>query len=66
MLPFFGRNQIWGYPTFGAVGGAFGYWMSRVERKQVAILTDRKRKLLEKRARWEVPAEGGGEGVGAA
>lgn len=57
MLPFFGRNQIWGYPTYGAVGGVFGYWMTQVERKQVAILSDRKRILLEKRAKWEPQEE---------
>ena len=51
MLPFFHRKGLWGYPAFGAVGGAFGYWMTQVERKQVAILSERKRILLEKRAR---------------
>ena len=51
MLPFFHRGGLWGYPAFGAVGGAFGYWMTQVERKQVAILSERKKILLEKRAR---------------
>lgn len=51
MLPFFHRKGLWGYPAFGAVGGAFGYWMTQVERKQVAILSERKKILLEKRAR---------------
>lgn len=60
MRPFFQRDTIWAYPLFGAVGGAFGYWLQGVEERQFRILTDRRDGLLEKRRRRaEREREGG-------
>lgn len=51
MRPFFGRESLWAFPFFAAVGGSFGYWLTGVEDRQVKLLADRRDKLLEKRRR---------------
>ncbi len=51
MRPFFNRESLWAYPVFGAVGGSFGYWMMRIEHKQMRIIEERRERLLEKRQR---------------
>lgn len=45
------RQSLWVYPLFGGVGAGFGYWMMGVEERQTRILSERKERLLEKRAR---------------
>ena len=59
MRPFFNRGSLWAYPLFAGVGGSFGFWMSRVERRQLEVLADRRNKLLEKRQRRAERAERG-------
>jgi len=51
MRPFFTRDALWAYPVFAAAGGSFGYWLTGVEERQIKILSDRKKSLLEKRRR---------------
>jgi hypothetical protein len=51
MRPFFRKQELWVYPFFGGIGGSFGYWLQGVERKQMKILAERRKSLLEKRAR---------------
>jgi len=51
MRPFFNRGSLWAWPVFGGVGASFGYWYQGMSDRQKAILADRKRALLEKRAR---------------
>ena len=53
MRPFFARETLWVYPVYAATGASFGYWMTDVERRQSAILKERKSLLLEKRKRRE-------------
>jgi hypothetical protein len=53
MRPLFNKESLWAYPFYAGVGGAFGYWMMGVEQRQVAILAERRRILLEKRQRRE-------------
>ena len=53
MRPLFNKESLWVYPLFAAVGGSFGYWMTGVERRQIALLSDRRNLLLEKRKRRE-------------
>jgi hypothetical protein len=49
MRPLFARNYLWTYPVYAAVGGSFGYWLTGVESRQIAVLEERKQRLLEKR-----------------
>ncbi|CCU75214.1 NADH-ubiquinone oxidoreductase 14 kDa subunit [Blumeria hordei DH14] len=51
MRPFHDMRSLWAYPIFGGVGASFGWWIESVGVKQKALLADRKRRLLEKRAR---------------
>ena len=51
MRPFFHRANLWVYPIYAAGGASFGYWLQGVDDKQTALLTERKNRLLEKRAR---------------
>jgi len=51
MRPLFHRSYMWAYPVYAAVGGSFGYWLTGVESRQLAVLEERKQRLLEKRAR---------------
>ena len=53
MRPLFGRSYLWTYPVYAAVGGSFGYWLTGVEGRQMAVLEERKQRLLEKRAKRE-------------
>lgn len=49
MRPLFMRKNLWTYPVYAAVGGSFGYWLTGVEHRQLAVLQERKARLLEKR-----------------
>ncbi|MCJ1375740.1 hypothetical protein MMC20_006977 [Loxospora ochrophaea] len=51
MRPFFNKESLWAYPIFAGAGGAFGYWLTGVEDRQVKLLTDRRDRLMEKRRR---------------
>ncbi|KAG9250899.1 uncharacterized protein F5Z01DRAFT_677394 [Emericellopsis atlantica] len=51
MRPFFQRSNLWVYPIYAAGGASFGYWLQGVDDKQTALLTERKNRLLEKRAK---------------
>ena len=51
MRPFFNRESLWVWPLFAGVGGSFGYWLTGVEGRQMAILAERRESLLEKRRR---------------
>jgi hypothetical protein len=51
MRPFFNKESLWAYPVFAGAGASFGYWLQGVDGRQQAILSERKRSLLEKRAR---------------
>lgn len=51
MRPFFNKESLWVYPLFATVGGSFGYWLEGVEGRQLKMLAERKRILLEKRQR---------------
>ena len=51
MRSVFGRENIFAFPLFAAVGGSFGYWLTGVENRQVKLLADRRDRLLEKRRR---------------
>lgn len=51
MRPLFTRNSFWVYPVYGSIGGAFGYWLQGVERRQIAFLSERRDALHEKRRR---------------
>ncbi|OIW29611.1 hypothetical protein CONLIGDRAFT_631691 [Coniochaeta ligniaria NRRL 30616] len=51
MRPLFLRQSLWVYPLFGGVGASFGYWLEGIDQKQTAILEERKKTILEKRAR---------------
>jgi hypothetical protein len=51
MRPFLNRRDLLGFPLFGAIGASFGYWLEGVDKRQTAVLADRKQALLEKRAR---------------
>lgn len=51
MRPLFLRQSLWVYPLFGGVGASFGYWLEGIDAKQTAILEERKKTILEKRAR---------------
>ncbi|KAM6486474.1 hypothetical protein HDV62DRAFT_351018 [Trichoderma sp. SZMC 28011] len=51
MRPFFNKSSLWAYPVYAAGGASFGYWLQGVDDKQTAMLNERKRALLEKRAR---------------
>ena len=51
MRPLFLRQSLWVYPLFAGVGGSFGYWLQGIDERQTAILEERKRTILEKRAR---------------
>ncbi|KKZ62736.1 hypothetical protein EMCG_00322 [[Emmonsia] crescens] len=51
MRPLFQKQALWVYPLFATVGGSFGYWLEGVDSRQMAILAERKRSLLEKRQR---------------
>ncbi|QSS60860.1 hypothetical protein I7I51_05665 [Histoplasma capsulatum] len=51
MRPLFQKQALWVYPLFATVGGSFGYWLEGVDKRQMAILAERKRSLLEKRQR---------------
>lgn len=51
MRPFMTRKAWLGFPIFAAVGGSFGYWLDGVDKRQTALLAERKAAILEKRAR---------------
>lgn len=51
MRPFFHPTALWGYPVFAAVGGSFGYWLTDVHSRQLAIMNERKSNLMDKRKR---------------
>ena len=51
MRPFFNRESLWVWPLFATVGGSFGYWLTGVEGRQMAILAERREALLDKRRR---------------
>jgi hypothetical protein len=51
MRPFFQRKNLWTYPAFAAGFGSFGYWLQGVDKRQNQHLDERKKELLEKRAR---------------
>jgi hypothetical protein len=51
MRPLFLRQSLWVYPLFAGVGASFGYWLEGVDQRQTAILEERKKAILEKRAR---------------
>ncbi len=51
MRPFFNKESLWAYPVFAAAGGSFGYWLTGVQSRQNAILTERRNNLLAKRRR---------------
>lgn len=51
MRPFFNKSSLWAYPAYAAGGASFGYWLQGVEEGQKDALGERKRMLLEKRAR---------------
>lgn len=51
MRPFFHKDNLWSYPLYAAAGGAFGYWLTGVEGRQMKMLGDRRDRLLEKRRR---------------
>lgn len=51
MRPFFNKESLWAYPVFAAAGGSFGYWLTNVQSRQNAILTERRNNLLSKRRR---------------
>jgi hypothetical protein len=51
MRPFFNKGSLWAYPVFGGAGAGFGYWLQSVDDNQRSILEERKKSLLEKRAR---------------
>ncbi|KAI0199355.1 hypothetical protein F4808DRAFT_461911 [Astrocystis sublimbata] len=62
MRPFFNRGSLWAYPVFAGVGASFGYWLQGVDERQCAVLDERKRLILEKRAR-RAAREGGSESL---
>ena len=51
MRPLFHKSSLWVYPVYAATGASFGYWMLNVERRQSAVLQERRNVLLEKRKR---------------
>lgn len=51
MRPFFNRSSLWAYPVYALGGASFGNWLQGVDDRQAAQLGERKRALLEKRAR---------------
>jgi len=51
MRPFLDRRAMLGFPIFAAVGASFGYWLDGVDKRQTAVLAERKAALLEKRQR---------------
>lgn len=44
-------KALWAYPFFATVGGSFGYWLTDVHSRQLAIMNERKQNLLDKRRR---------------
>lgn len=51
MRPFFNRSSLWAYPVYALGGASFGHWLQGVDDRQAAQLGERKRALVEKRAR---------------
>ncbi len=51
MRPFFNRESLWAYPVFAGAGAGFGYWLDGVDKRQIAVLQEKKLSLLEKRRR---------------
>ncbi|KAH8131707.1 hypothetical protein FP744_10009270 [Trichoderma asperellum] len=51
MRPFFNRSSLWAYPVYALGGASFGHWLQGVDDRQTEMLGERKRALLEKRAR---------------
>ncbi|KAI0472127.1 NADH-ubiquinone oxidoreductase [Xylariaceae sp. FL0804] len=51
MRPLFNRTSLWNWPLFAGAGASFGYWLDGVDKRQQAILEERKQTILEKRAR---------------
>ncbi|KAI1007967.1 hypothetical protein K3495_g256 [Podosphaera aphanis] len=66
MRPFFQMHNLWAYPLFGGVGTSFGWWLEGVGVRQKALLAERKRLLLEKRARRDERAKAQTENTEAA
>ncbi|KAI9651821.1 MAG: hypothetical protein M1831_007571 [Alyxoria varia] len=57
MRPLFNRQSLWVYPIFASIGGGIGYWLTGVEQRNMAILNEKREKLLQKRIR-RAQAEG--------
>ncbi|KHJ32803.1 putative nadh-ubiquinone oxidoreductase 14 kda [Erysiphe necator] len=51
MRPLISKNNLWAYPLFGGVGASFGWWLEGVGIRQKTMILERKKILLEKRAR---------------
>ncbi|RKF72358.1 putative nadh-ubiquinone oxidoreductase 14 kda [Golovinomyces cichoracearum] len=51
MRPLISRSNLWAYPLFGGIGASFGWWLEGLGVRQKALLAERKKILLEKRAR---------------
>ena len=51
MRPFFHPKSLWVYPIFAGAGASFGFWLTGVQARQDAILSERKQSLLAKRRR---------------
>ena len=51
MRPFFNKESLWVWPLFAGIGGSFGYWLTGVEGRQLAVLAERRESLLDKRRR---------------
>ncbi|RKF61901.1 putative nadh-ubiquinone oxidoreductase 14 kda [Erysiphe neolycopersici] len=57
MRPLFSKSSLWAYPLFGGVGASFGWWLEGVSIRQKAMILERKKLLLEKRARRDERAQ---------
>ncbi|RKF59562.1 putative nadh-ubiquinone oxidoreductase 14 kda [Golovinomyces cichoracearum] len=51
MRPLISKSNLWAYPLFGGIGASFGWWLEGLGVRQKALLAERKKILLEKRAR---------------
>ncbi|KAK3326515.1 NADH:ubiquinone oxidoreductase 10.4kD subunit [Apodospora peruviana] len=51
MRPIISRRTLWIYPVYGGVGASFGYWLQGVDERQTEVLAERKKAIMEKRAR---------------
>ncbi|CCC13258.1 unnamed protein product [Sordaria macrospora k-hell] len=60
--PILGKQTLWGYPVFAAIGASFGYWVQGVDERQQAMLQERKQAILDKRARRAARQQEAGQG----